>query len=243
MRKRLISLLLVLTMVISLGGVLSAFADNETTGETVEVTDETGESGDTTGDSDTVEDGDEVTEGGSAAGDGDTTEDNDDAGDEDAAEDDDEKSDGSDSEDTDNSQDDSADAEETVGSDMSVASGVTETVQDTAVEEVSDETEEEDTGVAATQSCEGSDYTVTVSYEAEAGIPEDAVLTVEEYATDSSAYQTYYEQIAEIYGWEEDNTENVRVFDIGLYAGGEEIEPDATVQVTITFAEQEDSSG
>ncbi|MCD7770168.1 MAG: Cna B-type domain-containing protein, partial [Oscillospiraceae bacterium] len=44
MRKRLISLLLVLVMVISLGGVSFAFADDDTTGETAGVTDETGES-------------------------------------------------------------------------------------------------------------------------------------------------------------------------------------------------------
>lgn len=111
-------------------------------------------------------------------------------------------------------------------------------------EEVQDETETEaETNVTvdeetATLTYEGEDYTVTVSYGADAELPESVELVVSEYDTDSDAYQERYTEMAEIYDWEEDATDAVRLFNIGLYVDGEEVEPAGQVKVSITFLEQ-----
>lgn len=89
---------------------------------------------------------------------------------------------------------------------------------------------------------EGDDYTVAVGYGPNAGISDGAELIVSEYAEDSKEYQTRWEQAAELYGWTEEQTDRVRLFDIGFYLDGEEIEPSAEVKVTITYAEQEKST-
>lgn len=92
-----------------------------------------------------------------------------------------------------------------------------------------------------TQTYEGDDYLVTVNYPAEAKIPADAELLVSEYAKDSDIYQERYTEAAELYGWTGDKSDQVRLFNIGFYVDGEEIEPAAPVSVRVTYYNQEES--
>ncbi len=90
-----------------------------------------------------------------------------------------------------------------------------------------------------TRTYEGEDYTITVTYGPEAEIPENAELIVSEYAKDSEHYQERYAQAAELYGWEEDRSDSIRLFNIGFYVDDKEIEPAAGVEVTVTYDKQE----
>lgn len=87
------------------------------------------------------------------------------------------------------------------------------------------------------KSVEGSTYTVSVTYTADAGIPDEAVLLAEEYAKNSETYQTRYREAAQLYGWPKnsDYAEWFRLFNIGFYVDGVEIEPAAEVNLSITY--------
>lgn len=92
-----------------------------------------------------------------------------------------------------------------------------------------------------TQTYEGDGYTVTASYGPEAEIPENAELVASEYAKDSERYRECYTQAAALCGQDEDEDNRTRLFDIGFYVDGKEIEPAAEVTVTITCADQKES--
>lgn len=92
-----------------------------------------------------------------------------------------------------------------------------------------------------TKTYEGDDYTVTVSYDAKAEIPEEAELKASEYEKDSDTYKKRYEEAEKLYGWEEDKTDSIRLFNIGFYVGEEEVEPAAPVSVRITYSNQEEN--
>lgn len=88
------------------------------------------------------------------------------------------------------------------------------------------------------QTFDGDDYSITVTYGANAEIPVSADLTAVEYDKDSEHYQQRYAEAAELCGWEADQSESIRLFNIGFYVGDKEIEPKAEVEVTITYANQ-----
>ncbi len=90
-----------------------------------------------------------------------------------------------------------------------------------------------------TQTFAGADYTVTATYGLEAEIPKNAALIASEYAKDSEHYQQRYEEAAKLYGWSGDRRGSIRLFNIGFYVDGVEIEPAAGVEITITYANQE----
>lgn len=84
-------------------------------------------------------------------------------------------------------------------------------------------------------------YFIRVEYTAEAEIPEEAELRVEEYRYDSEEYWHYYkESIAALMeqGYTEEAAENkisfVQFFDISFYLNDEEIEPADAVNIIIT---------
>lgn len=90
-----------------------------------------------------------------------------------------------------------------------------------------------------TKTCEKqNDYIVTVIYGAEAEIPESAELRVSEYDKESDIYRARYAEAAELYGWNEDKTDSIRLFNIGFFFEGEEIEPAAEVEVSVTYINQ-----
>ncbi len=91
---------------------------------------------------------------------------------------------------------------------------------------------------------EGDDYTITVEYDSKAALPEDVILTGEEYDKDSDTFFERYEEARELYGWEEGKEPAARLFDVTLWSGDEEIEPAAAVDVTFTFfTDDEDEYG
>ncbi|MCD8396162.1 MAG: right-handed parallel beta-helix repeat-containing protein [Lachnospiraceae bacterium] len=119
--------------------------------------------------------------------------------------------------------------EETETESETEAESETETVS-----EMENETESEtetETEMSASLTYEGGDYAVTVSYGSDAQLPDGVELIVSEYAVDSETWQARYAEAAELY-----SLETFRLFNIGLYAEEEEVEPAAAVNVAITFA-------
>ncbi|MCD8018104.1 MAG: VWA domain-containing protein [Clostridiales bacterium] len=105
-------------------------------------------------------------------------------------------------------------------------------------QEVEDEAETD----VITLTYEGEDYTVTATCDEDAELPENVELIVTEYEKDSDVYLSRYAEAAKLYGWNEesDYTGYIRLFNIGFYnEDGEEIEPAAEVQITITYLSQE----
>lgn len=92
---------------------------------------------------------------------------------------------------------------------------------------------------AGTQTYDGGDYTVTVTYGIEAQIPKEAELTADEYDKTSEIYQTRYEEASAFYGWEEDTPDRIRLFHVGFYLEGREVEPAAPVEITIAYTDKE----
>ncbi len=92
---------------------------------------------------------------------------------------------------------------------------------------------------------EGADYTVTVSFTAEANIPKDAVLDVREIVRGSEEYQEYYRQSLDAMQVEEIGF--ARYFDVTFLLDDTEIEPSAPVDVKIRYKNridmEEDANG
>ncbi len=116
---------------------------------------------------------------------------------------------------------------------------------ETAETEDALEEEQKETPKGRTMTVNGPDYRVTVSFPAEAEIPAEAVLEVKEIEPGSDAYQEYYSQSLKAVDAEEISF--ARFFDVTFLVDGEEIEPSAPVDVTISYADhidiEEDASG
>lgn len=98
-----------------------------------------------------------------------------------------------------------------------------------AVAEVVDHT-------AGTLEAAGEGYSVTVTYGADAMIPQGAVLETSEIAQDTEEYRSYCERAAETLG-AENGLASARFFDIRILYNGEEIEPAVPVSVQIAYDE------
>lgn len=90
----------------------------------------------------------------------------------------------------------------------------------------------------------GDDYTVTATFDKDAGIPSDAVLKAEKIPHDSALYEQYYQQSVQAMldqGYA--NTEEdlaisyLQFYDIGFYADGQKIEPNGPVNIVISSKE------
>ena len=116
---------------------------------------------------------------------------------------------------------------------------VTEAVTEESTEEPdTEEMTEEDPATPHILTTEGSDYTVEVTYTAEAGIPEGAELQVREIAQGTAEYESYYQQaMAAVQEGDTTSISFARFFDISFVYEGEEIEPSAPVAVKITYAD------
>ena len=120
-----------------------------------------------------------------------------------------------------------------------VTEEVTEAVTEESTEEPdTEEMTEEDPATPHILTTEGSDYTVEVTYTAEAGIPEGAELQVREIAQGTAEYESYYQQaMAAVQEGDTTSISFARFFDISFVYEGEEIEPSAPVAVKITYAD------
>jgi LPXTG-motif cell wall-anchored protein len=88
---------------------------------------------------------------------------------------------------------------------------------------------------------EGDTYTITVSYDKDAEIPEGATLEVNEIINGDKDYTGYVEQAAKALseGEEVPFVNAARLFDISIMADGKKVEPKAPVEVKIEYANAE----
>lgn len=138
----------------------------------------------------------------------------------------------------------------------------TETAQESETEPETEETETEtetepEEEEPVTLVYDSPEYIVTVTYGAEAQLPENTVLTVKEYDKDSETYKARYAETAALYGWPEETDSSlleglpenmevsdlVRLFDIALTADGVEVEPAVPVSVSIVYRDEEIQAG
>ena len=108
-------------------------------------------------------------------------------------------------------------------------------------DETTDSSEDEALGSSAVLTYFGEDYIITVTYGEDALLPEGTYLEAYEYSSDSETYLLRYAESAALYGWEGEPTDDFRVFNIGLYCDGVEIEPAAEIQVSITYTATENA--
>ena len=88
---------------------------------------------------------------------------------------------------------------------------------------------------------DGNKYRVTVSYDSNSGIPENAILAVEELNKADKNFGQYIEKTAEALSKEKDSFEIARVFDITLIdpETGEHYQPDKNVKVSIELLNED----
>lgn len=95
-----------------------------------------------------------------------------------------------------------------------------------------------------TLTVQGEDYTVTVSYGDEAGIPENTELLVQEILKDSDGYEAYYQEMLTAMAREESGAggaedeagvSSARFFDITFMADGVEVKPAAPVDIKVSY--------
>ena len=88
---------------------------------------------------------------------------------------------------------------------------------------------------------DGNNYKITVTYSASAGVPANATLDVTEIlpGDESSAYDSYLDQIDSVLGWGGANPSYARLFDIKIVdAAGNKVELAAPVNVSIELADK-----
>lgn len=105
---------------------------------------------------------------------------------------------------------------------------------DPAADEIEEETEAPVVDGTVTLKAEGSDYTVTVTYDVSAGLPADADIKVKEVMEKNKKYDDYVAQAADTIASDVESLNYVRLFDISLVdAAGNDLEPDNSVDVQI----------
>ena len=114
---------------------------------------------------------------------------------------------------------------------------------DPAADEIEEETEAPVVDGTVTLKAEGSDYTVTVTYDASALLPDDVKVTVEEIKANAKKYDDYCDQALEAVQQENADVEELsytRLFDIKLVdADGNPLEPASAVDVQIRLKDVE----
>ena len=90
----------------------------------------------------------------------------------------------------------------------------------------------------------GADYTVTMTFTADAKIPDGAVLSAKEILPTAYNYEGYFNKATEALNLSEEQKSNTyaRFFDIRILIGAEEVTPEAPVQVEITYNTPQENS-
>ena len=86
---------------------------------------------------------------------------------------------------------------------------------------------------AGTLYADGEDYSITIQYGKDAGIPMGSVLSVSEIGQDTEEYQEYYAKAAETVS--AGSLDFARFFDVTISYDGEKLEPEAPVSVQISY--------
>ncbi|SDM03028.1 LPXTG-motif cell wall anchor domain-containing protein/fibro-slime domain-containing protein [Sarcina sp. DSM 11001] len=128
------------------------------------------------------------------------------------------------------------------GTDSAEEPTVTDSIsaEPVAEESIKDETtaKESQPGVSGLLTYKGPDYTVTVSFDESAGIPEGASLIVREITQEQGNYQKYSQEAEKAVAEKTDQKVSwVRLFDISIEKDGRTVEPQAPVSVRIAYAE------
>ena len=89
----------------------------------------------------------------------------------------------------------------------------------------------------------GETYSITVEYDDDAEIPENADLTVREISDGTKEFSRYLKEYSEEVGVDRDAVTFARFFDIEIVKDGKKIEPKSPVRVTITYKDALDISG
>ena len=100
---------------------------------------------------------------------------------------------------------------------------------------------------SGTISADNEGYSVSVDYKEDAGLSQDASVTAEEISADTKNHAGYEKAalraVREKTGTEGADLELAKFIDITLHDQGEEVEPEAPVEVNIDFSEQSSVSG
>ena len=106
-------------------------------------------------------------------------------------------------------------------------------------DETSNNVAEDGSGVLM---ADGSDYNVTVSYDANANIPENAELDIKEIKEASRTYQNYMEEAKDALEDKDAFTEinYAKFFDISIVSDGKVVTPEAEVDVDIAYKNSEE---
>ena len=147
--------------------------------------------------------------------------------------------------------------EESVPADESADESLDESLQAEAedeslaeeAEKAEDETEAEEESKAddkATKTLvtKGADYTVTMTYTADAKIPAGAILSAKEILPTAYNYKGYFNKAADALNLSDEQKSNTyaRFFDIKILLGNSEVTPAAPVQVEITYNKPQEKS-
>ena len=89
----------------------------------------------------------------------------------------------------------------------------------------------------------GRTYEVTVTYGEDAGIPAGSTLAVSELREDSEEYQDYLEQTADAVGTAADALNYIKILDISIMNGEEEVVIQAPVDVQIKLLDKDNAEG
>ena len=152
---------------------------------------------------------------------------------------------------TDESLDESLPADESA--DESLDESLPEEAEDESLaeeaEKAEDETEAEEESKAddkATKTLvtKGTDYTVTMTYTADAKIPAGAILSAKEILPTAYNYKGYFNKAADALNLSDEQKANTRArfFDIKIMLGTSEVTPAVPVQVEITYNKPQENS-
>ena len=111
---------------------------------------------------------------------------------------------------------------------------------DPAADEIEEETEAPVVDGTVTLKAEGSDYIVTLTYDASAGLPAGADIKVKELTENNRKYDDYVEQAANTIDSDVEALNYVRLFDISIVdKAGNPVEPTGQVDVKIDLKDVE----
>ena len=128
--------------------------------------------------------------------------------------------------------------EKTAADDTEIKEEASKNKEEKDVEE-NEEKAEEENGNGNILTFDGNGYSVTVTYEDEANIPEGAKLSVTPVTKKTSGYSTYTDKVEKMLVLEEEKDVTLKLFDIRITGkDGKKIEPDDSVNVEITLEGQ-----
>ncbi len=114
--------------------------------------------------------------------------------------------------------------------------------EDGETDALKEDNDGEEQSQAGTLSYQADDYSITVTYGPEADLPEDVSLSAYEYEQASDTFKSHLEEAAGLCDFTDDEDKEreleARLFNVSLLSDGEEIEPAAAVDVSVSYPDQ-----